>query len=186
MAPVFDVSNTIILVEIESGTVSDRWLEYLDENDSSAKILKIAGLGIDMLVCGAISRSLCHLIAVNGILVVPFVSGKVNEVLQALVDDRLSEERFDMPGRRKCFFNAKKCNIKKKEFHMPGRGRSGQGEGQPEGCAGKTGPGRGQGGGMNTSGFCACPQCGHRVEHVKGNPCYEQICPRCGAAMSRG
>ena len=186
VAPVFDVSNTIVVVDIESGAVSNRWSEYLDENDSSAKILRLAGLNIDMLVCGAISKSLCHLIAASGITVVPFVSGRVNEVIQALMDDRLNEERFDMPGRRKCFFNPEKCSFKKKEAHMPGRGKSGQGAGQPGGCAGKTGPGRGQGGGMNTSGFCACPQCGHKVEHVKGNPCYEQTCPSCGAAMSRG
>ncbi|EFI35402.1 conserved hypothetical protein [Desulfonatronospira thiodismutans ASO3-1] len=186
VAPVFDVSNTIVVVDIESGAVSNRWSEYLDENDSSAKILRLAGLKIDMLVCGAISKSLCHLIAASGITVVPFVSGRVNEVIQALMDDRLNEERFDMPGRRKCFFNPEKCSFKKKEAHMPGRGKSGQGAGQPGGCAGKTGPGRGQGGGMNTSGFCACPQCGHKVEHVKGHPCYEQTCPSCGAAMSRG
>ena len=186
VAPVFDVSNTIVVVDIESGAVSNRWSEYLDENDSSAKILRLAGLKIDMLVCGAISKSLCHLIAASGITVVPFVSGRVNEVIQALMDDRLNEERFDMPGRRKCFFNPEKCSFKKKETHMPGRGRSGQGAGQPGGCAGKTGPGRGQGGGMNTSGFCACSQCGHKVEHVKGSPCFEQKCPVCGAAMSRG
>ena len=186
VAPVFDVSDTIVVVEIKKSTVNAKSLERLDANDSSAKILKMVRLEIDMLVCGAVSRSLCDLIAASGILVVPFVSGQVNEVIQALMDDRLNEERFDMPGRRKCFFNPEKCSFKKKETHMPGRGRSGQGAGQPGGCAGKTGPGRGQGGGMNTSGFCACSQCGHKVEHVKGSPCFEQKCPVCGATMSRG
>lgn len=49
-----------------------------------------------------------------------------------------------------------------------------------------TGPGRGRGGGMNTSGFCACPLCGQRVPHERGKPCFEQKCPECGAEMTRG
>ena len=186
VAPVFDVSDTIVVVEIKKSTVNAKSLERLDANDSSAKILKMVRLEIDLLICGAVSRSLCDLIAASGILVVPFVSGRVNEVLQAMIDDRLNEERFDMPGRRKCFFNPEKCSFKNREADMPGRGKSDQGAGQPGRCAGKTGPGRGQGGGMNASGFCVCPQCGQKVEHVKGNPCFEQKCPQCGAAMSRG
>lgn len=62
---------------------------------------------------------------------------------------------------------------------MPGQKRSGSRE---KG----SGPGRGRGGGMNTSGFCVCPQCGQKVDHERGTPCYEKKCPGCGAVMTRG
>lgn len=62
---------------------------------------------------------------------------------------------------------------------MPGQKRSG---GREKG----SGPGRGKGGGMNTSGLCVCPQCGKQVDHERGTPCYEKKCPACGAAMTRG
>jgi len=62
---------------------------------------------------------------------------------------------------------------------MPGQGKS---QDREKG----SGPGRGRGGGMNKSGFCACPQCGQKVEHERGTPCYEKKCPSCGGTMTRG
>jgi hypothetical protein len=34
-------------------------------------------------------------------------------------------------------------------------------------------------------GMCVCPECGHRLEHDTGQPCYEITCPQCGAKMTR-
>lgn len=34
-------------------------------------------------------------------------------------------------------------------------------------------------------GYCVCPSCGHRVEHVAGEPCYQKKCPECGTQMTR-
>ncbi len=73
---------------------------------------------------------------------------------------------------------------------MPGQrqGQSGGGTGQTPGKgqsqAGTPGGGRRRG--MNTSGLCVCPLCGMTVEHQRGNPCFEQKCPGCGASMTRG
>lgn len=54
------------------------------------------------------------------------------------------------------------------------------------------GLGRGQGRGRQPSGFglgpggyCVCPSCGEKAPHQRGIPCYEQKCPKCGAAMTR-
>jgi len=49
------------------------------------------------------------------------------------------------------------------------------GEGQ-----GVDGPRQGVGG----TDTCACPKCGHEVEHERGTPCAENTCPKCGAAMT--
>jgi hypothetical protein len=50
---------------------------------------------------------------------------------------------------------------------MPGQGKS---QGREKG----SGPGRGRGGGMNKSGFCACPKCGPKVKHeLKNAPALE-------------
>lgn len=56
----------------------------------------------------------------------------------------------------------------------PGTGR-GKGEGQ------RGGRGRAAGHG----GYCVCPNCGEKTSHQVGKPCYEQKCPKCGAAMTR-
>jgi len=60
--------------------------------------------------------------------------------------------------------------------------RIGQGGGRAQGS------GLGRMGGPNAAGpggSCVCPQCGQRVPHQRGVPCFEQKCPGCGAAMVR-
>jgi hypothetical protein len=65
----------------------------------------------------------------------------------------------------------------------------------PRGQGPKTGRGMGQGGGergrfggsaAGPGGDCICPNCGERVSHQTGIPCFEQKCPKCGAIMTRG
>ena len=34
-------------------------------------------------------------------------------------------------------------------------------------------------------GHGVCPDCGKKVPHKAGQPCYEVVCPKCGAQMIR-
>ncbi|MFW5868658.1 MAG: hypothetical protein ACOCX2_12625 [Armatimonadota bacterium] len=38
---------------------------------------------------------------------------------------------------------------------------------------------------MGPGGNCVCPNCGKKVPHVRGTPCYQRKCPECGAALTR-
>ena len=60
------------------------------------------------------------------------------------------------------------------------------------GAARGGGAARGQGAGRRggplaagPGGTCLCPSCGHRMEHQRTKPCYEQECPQCGTRMVR-
>ncbi len=66
-----------------------------------------------------------------------------------------------------------------------GGGRGG-GQGQGGGRGQGQGPGR-KGGGKaaGPGGDCICPNCGNRVPHQVGKPCYERKCPKCGTSMTR-
>jgi hypothetical protein len=67
----------------------------------------------------------------------------------------------------------------------PGGGGAGQGRGIGRGGSGS----RRMGGtrpGSGPSGECVCPNCGARVSHQTGKPCYNRNCPECGAKMERG
>ena len=64
-------------------------------------------------------------------------------------------------------------------------GPSGQGPGTGRGIGGGGGRGRGGGGGRGPGGNCVCPSCGEKVRHRQGSPCFEEKCPKCGAAMTR-
>ncbi|TET85888.1 MAG: hypothetical protein E3J37_00840 [Anaerolineales bacterium] len=64
-----------------------------------------------------------------------------------------------------------------------GRGRrKGEGSGRGRG----RGPGR-MGGprAAGPDGDCVCPNCGHKVAHIAGEPCFEKKCPECGKTMTR-
>ena len=50
-----------------------------------------------------------------------------------------------------------------------------------------SGKGRGMGGGrgLGPGGDCVCPNCGKKLPHERGTPCFEIKCPKCGAVMTR-
>ena len=68
---------------------------------------------------------------------------------------------------------------------MPGR----DGTGPPGGGRGAGGGGRGRGGGnrpgSGPGGYCVCPNCGEKITHRVGVPCYQEKCPKCGAKMAK-
>ena len=39
--------------------------------------------------------------------------------------------------------------------------------------------------GKGVGGQCICPTCGHKTAHLRGNPCFEISCPKCGKKMER-
>jgi len=68
-----------------------------------------------------------------------------------------------------------------------GTGPLGQGPGTGRGLG--RGVRRGRMGGsqrLGPGGECVCPNCGAKVDHKLGVPCYEMDCPKCGTKMVRG
>lgn len=39
--------------------------------------------------------------------------------------------------------------------------------------------------GLGSGGTCVCPICHTTIPHRQGSPCYQEVCPNCGAKMSR-
>jgi predicted DNA-binding protein (UPF0251 family) len=73
-------------------------------------------------------------------------------------------------------------------YRMVGFGIGTAGGGS-EGGVGRGRGGRGRMGGpfaAGPGGFCICPNCGHRVSHQAGIPCYQLKCEKCGNPMVRG
>lgn len=191
IAPVFDASNQIRLVEVESGKVVRSEQDALPEDLPVQKALRLAELKIDVLVCGAISRAMHDIVISYGIRIIPFVSGALDEIVQALVSGQSDWTSFSMPG---CMGGGGRRSrgaggFFQEEGFMGRRGAGGRGMGAGGSGGGrrsKTG-GYGQGAGRmaGVSGDCVCQKCGQRQVHQRGVPCFEMRCPACGTPMVR-
>ena len=98
ISPVFDVSRRLLVVEVQNGTIVARTEEPLLDEHPIGKIRRLVQLGIETLVCGAISRQLADLASVQGIRTIPFTAGEVEEVIEAYLSGALPKREMTMPG----------------------------------------------------------------------------------------
>jgi predicted Fe-Mo cluster-binding NifX family protein len=98
IAPVFDVTRRLHVVDTAGRRVLRESEESLDDEEPTGRAAHLATLGIDALVCGAISRPQEALIQAYGVRVVPFVTGELPEVVDAWREGRLASGDFAMPG----------------------------------------------------------------------------------------
>jgi predicted Fe-Mo cluster-binding NifX family protein len=100
IAPLFDVTRRLHVVDTEGRNVVRESEASLEDKAPAVRAARLAALGIDALVCGAISRPQEALIQAYGLTVVPFVTGDLREVVDAWGAGRLGSEAFAMPGCR--------------------------------------------------------------------------------------
>ena len=98
IAPVFDVSARLVLVDIINGLEVRRNERTLEEEDPLARARRVAQFGAQVLICGAVSWSLENALSSLGVRVVACICGRVEKVVQAFKDRGLDESAFSMPG----------------------------------------------------------------------------------------
>lgn len=98
VAPVFDVSGTVMIVKISSGRIKTRKSEDISGMDNLARINLLCNLNIEVLVCGAISKPWHDILTAWDIQVISYVSGKVDEVLRSLLKNNINPQKLYMPG----------------------------------------------------------------------------------------
>lgn len=98
ISPVFDVAKRLLLVDIENEREVRRTEEVLEEPELAARARRVAELGADVLVCGAISRPLEAMLLSTGVEVIPQTCGPVEDVLGAFILGQLTEQAFVIPG----------------------------------------------------------------------------------------
>ena len=113
VSPVFDVARGVVLVDVDGGGPVERTAHHLVQSEPLARARELAGFGVDVLICGAISQALERGLAAEGVQIVSRTCGPVDEVLQAYLQGRLAGPAFRMPG----------CGRRKRTRRRPGRGR---------------------------------------------------------------
>lgn len=96
ISPVFDVANEVHVFTVEGGIVTDRSQHRLA---NAARIATMSAIGVDVLICSAISRTLEAALWVAGIEVVSEVCGPVEDVVKAYLKGMLADASFLTPAR---------------------------------------------------------------------------------------
>jgi predicted Fe-Mo cluster-binding NifX family protein len=129
VSPVFDVSREVLVLTIEDGAVGPRSTESIDTPTAAKKIDRLVEMGVETLICGAISEPLHHELTVRGVKVIGFVAGEIAEVVEGFLAGTLPTPLLSMPG----------CCGRQNRFRK-GRGGGGGGRGDGAGCGRKGRP----------------------------------------------
>ena len=94
ISPVLDGSKQLMVLNIQDGKEIGRDEVELLETYLPFRARKIAGLGLDVLICGAVSRPLAVMLTNSGISLVGWANGCVNDVLEAFLNKELDVTDF--------------------------------------------------------------------------------------------
>lgn len=130
VSPVFDVSREALILTIEHGVVVARSHENIDTPNPIGKIDRLAEVGIETVICGAISEPLQHELTRRQVRVIGFVAGEVDEIVASFLAGKLPTPRLSMPG----------CCRRQNRFHGGRVDGNGEERGAGRGCGRKGRP----------------------------------------------
>lgn len=99
VAPLFDTSRKVLLIEDHRSEIVFLPDNLMDKCDY------LRELKITKLICGAISQTPYNLLQSLNFEIIPFVSAMVDEIVEAINEDKGVDYSFTMPGcqrRRGC------------------------------------------------------------------------------------
>lgn len=95
---VFDFANRLLLVDVQDGERrQSQELEIAGQNGLQ-KLAILKQNGVEVLICGAISRPIADMLEGSGIELVPFVTGPAEQVIDAYITGQLNQACYMLPG----------------------------------------------------------------------------------------
>lgn len=98
ISPVFDSSNSLLIVKICQGTVLKRTIEPFDPNLEKQLASIFSRFRVETLICGAITDGQSEIVINQGIRLIPFIAGDVGEILESFIQWPNQVRNFLMPG----------------------------------------------------------------------------------------
>jgi len=94
ISPVFDVADHLLLLDVEGRREIDRKTLRLAGQSPFERVKELSELGVNVLLCGAISLTLEKALIGAGIRVVGFLGGELENVIQAFLAGNLGDGRI--------------------------------------------------------------------------------------------
>jgi predicted Fe-Mo cluster-binding NifX family protein len=98
VSPVLDVASKALLVTLEGDRETMRQEVSIEGTSALHRARHILRLGVNTVICGAVSRPLELALVSVGLEMISNVCGQVDEVLKAYIAERLDEDAYLMPG----------------------------------------------------------------------------------------
>ena len=98
VSTVCDFSDRVLIVTVESNHMTDRTFVPFFERTILEKAARLQQLGVQVLLCGAVSKPLERMLVASGIRVIPFLRGTLDDALDAYLKGYLDDPRFNLPG----------------------------------------------------------------------------------------
>jgi len=98
VSTVCDFSNRMLVFDVMGNEVKNRSFIPFETGMMPERVNQLETLGIEVLLCGAISRPLERMIRASGVKVISCLRGSIEEVIDAYLDGGLSDPRFTLPG----------------------------------------------------------------------------------------
>lgn len=133
LAPVFDTAEQLVLITTDEDRELRRQSVALTGQWPLQRAQAVLGHGVQVLLCGAISRPAVTLLRSAGVTVLSWLGGPCDQVLQAYLEGNLADSEFNLP----CGCQSPGCRR--------ARMRRGQGQGRDKGQKQGRGGNRGRG-----------------------------------------
>lgn len=98
VSPVMDSARNLMVVTYEEGREVSREKLVLPQVEICSRVSFIADLGVQVLICGAVSRQYEMLLERSGIQVAAWLRGEVDELIDAIPRGELKQACFILPG----------------------------------------------------------------------------------------
>jgi len=98
ISTVFDAADQLLIVEIDEVNGQKRKPAKLSAANIAGRVSQLKEKGIDVLICGAISRPMQAAIVSAGIIVCPFVRGSAEALITAYLNGNLEKPLYALPG----------------------------------------------------------------------------------------
>jgi predicted Fe-Mo cluster-binding NifX family protein len=99
VSPLLDAATRLLTVEVACSAVRSRQLVWLPSFAPLQRVARIEEMGVDSVICGAISYEYEILLKSHKIEVIAWVRGNVDDVIKAYLDGTLNTEIHRLPGR---------------------------------------------------------------------------------------
>jgi predicted Fe-Mo cluster-binding NifX family protein len=100
ISPVLDEAERFILIDVEEGREVHRENLRLAGRDPFGRARELSELGVDVLLCGALSLGLEKTLIATGIRVLGFLGGELKTVVAAFLEGTLDDGRHPSSVRK--------------------------------------------------------------------------------------